>query len=299
MLQKIGLVNQNGDRLMLHLARPNLSGILIKDIDGLGSVTSAISTGVQAVGDGSYVTRTRVEERTITLTLDYIFKPGVDHTIEDTREMLYKYAAPGHPITVQVFTDNRSVKIDGHVSSFKTDIFEETAESKIEVKCPDPFFYDIDEIFMTLPVVTSVNAATSTKALLSAIKIPNNGDVACGVAIGASASESLNANKIYMCTSGAMGIAFGADIDKYMTISGASSRPSIWSYDTNERSRTFMLGVTDCLYAMNYTNTQYRWYQLPKKGDYLVAWEVYEDESDVTDDETGAYIRYRQKYVGV
>jgi len=297
MLQKIGLVNQNGDRLMLHLARPNLSGILIKDIDGLGSVTSAISTGVQAVGDGSYVTRARVEERTITLTLDYIFKPGVDHTIEDTREMLYKYAAPGHPITIQVFTDNRSVKIDGHVASFKTDIFEETAESKIEVKCPDPYFYDIDETTITLPVVLSTDAATSTKALLSAVKVPNNGDLPCSITIVASGTTTITPKILYLCTSSVMGITFGADIDKYMTVSGATDRPYYWLYSSDEHYKLFTIGGSDCLYAMQYTNADYRWYKVPKKGDYLVLWAELDD--GVEDDGTSAYLKYRQKYVGV
>jgi len=295
MIQKIGLVNSSGDRLMLELRKPESSGLVIKEIDGLGSLEADISTTSMSVGDGTYATRSRVEARSITVTLIYIFKPGVAHTIEDTREMLYNYVIPGAELDIQVLSDNREMYIQGFVEDVDTDMFQQSVTTSFSVLCPDPYFYDISETAVELQVISSSNSDDPETF------VPNDGDVECGVRIEftnfTSESGELTFYSVGLTNIApsikVYGRAFMFDVSDWYDFTYINDTKK-FIYSSVIGSRGLTVDGESVLYLLKTGDFGLtgKWYQLPVGGDYL---QVY-----TTDDETAtATLYYRKKYVGV
>lgn len=103
-------------------------------IDGLLPPMATIST-VQATNrDGSILTNTRAEDRTIGITIAP--KPP----IELNRQKLYRYFPLKKEVTLYFRNQNRNVKINGIVESYDGSLFESKQTIAINIRCLNPYF---------------------------------------------------------------------------------------------------------------------------------------------------------------
>lgn len=138
MIRSVTITNPQGESLVLELAHPELSGLAVESITGLGPSKVNIGSSELATMDGSIFASARAQERNIVFTL--IMLPIPD--IETARQRTYKYFPIKKPITILVETDNRKVETVGYVESNEPDIFSKQETAQISLLCPDPFFYE-------------------------------------------------------------------------------------------------------------------------------------------------------------
>lgn len=140
MIRSITVTNYLGDSIKLELARPELSGFIVESITGLGPGKANINTTEISTNDGSLFNSSRVPNRNIVISLRYLWKD----TIEDTRQLSYKYFPLKKKVSLLIETDNRSAEIEGYVESNEPDIFSKEERADVSIVCPYPFFYSTE-----------------------------------------------------------------------------------------------------------------------------------------------------------
>lgn len=141
MIKSITVINFRNESLKLELAAPAKSGIIIKEISGLGPAKADVNAKELATSDGSVFNSARLNSRNIVMKLMFMAKP----TIEDTRQMTYRYFPIKKKVKLLIETDNRICETQGYVEKNEPDIFSKTEETQISIICPDPFFYSAGE----------------------------------------------------------------------------------------------------------------------------------------------------------
>ena len=121
------------------LARPENSGFVITNIEGLGPVNASINTTKVATMDGSMYNSALLNERNITMSLMF-FDDGT-RSMEDLRHETYRYFPIKRSVHMVIETDNRTLETDGYIESNEPDIFSNQETTTISIICPDPFFY--------------------------------------------------------------------------------------------------------------------------------------------------------------
>lgn len=139
MIKSVTVTNYLGESIKLELGFPEKSGFLIQSIDGLGPSKADINITEIATNDGSIYNSARTTTRNIVFTLGFLFNP----TIEDMRQLSYKYFPLKKRVLLLFETDNRTCEIYGYVESNEPDIFSSQETTKISVICPDPYFYSV------------------------------------------------------------------------------------------------------------------------------------------------------------
>ena len=138
MLLGMTVTNALQQSLYLSLSKPEESGFIVRSIDGLGSPTSNISMTEYATIDGSRYNNARSTKRSITLKLDYMEKP----TIEHSRRLAYQLFPVKGRVELKFHTDLPMVyTTHGYVESNSPDIFSQKSGCTISILCPDPFFH--------------------------------------------------------------------------------------------------------------------------------------------------------------
>lgn len=137
MIKSVTVTNYVGDSIKLELGRPELSGLIIESIDGIGPGKASINTSSLVTKDGSIFTRARASDRNITIRFRFLWHD----TIEDARHLTYKYFPLKQKLNLVFETDRRSLAIDGYVESNEPDIFSKESGTDISIICPYPFFY--------------------------------------------------------------------------------------------------------------------------------------------------------------
>lgn len=138
MIQSVEFVNAQNESLLVTLTRPDLSGIGVQNIEGLGSPQMDLSTtGIYSM-DGSVLGNVRAQNRNIVFTLYPMAYPDV----ETSRQLLYRYLPLKSKVRVVFATGNRVVAAEGYVESNEPDIFSFPETVQISVVCTDPYFYD-------------------------------------------------------------------------------------------------------------------------------------------------------------
>ena len=137
MIKSITVTNYLGDSIKLVLARPEESGFVVTSVTGLGSGKANINTTEIATTDGDLFNSARLQKRNIVISLKYLWKDS----IEDVRQLSYKYFPIKKKLTLLIETDNRSAEIDGYTESNEPDIFSKEEGSDVSIVCPNPFFY--------------------------------------------------------------------------------------------------------------------------------------------------------------
>ena len=112
MIRSITIRNHLGNSVKLELTRPDLSGFIIKSIDGLGPTKANINTTDIATNDGSIFNSSRLDKRNITLNLEF-FQTDTE-SIEDIRQKTYKYFPINQQVYMTVETDNHTLETEGY-----------------------------------------------------------------------------------------------------------------------------------------------------------------------------------------
>lgn len=195
MIRAITFTNYLGDSIKLDLARPEESGFIVKSMTGLGPGKASINTTEVATNDGSLFNSSRMPSRNIVISLGYMWNA----TIEEARQLSYKYFPIKKKITVLIETDNRKAEIEGYVESNDPTIFSSDEGSDISIICPNPFFYSAGADGINTTIFYGVEALfefpfgneSLTENLLEMGEIKNdtervvvyNGDAEIGVTI--------------------------------------------------------------------------------------------------------------------
>lgn len=145
MIKSVTVTNYLGDSIKLELTKPQESGFVITKITGLGPGKANINTSEMSTTDGSLFNSARMPSRNIVISVLYLWKD----TIEEARQLSYKYFPLKRKVTLLIETDNRIAEIDGYVESNDPEIFSEKEGSDISIICPSPFFYDAYENHVT------------------------------------------------------------------------------------------------------------------------------------------------------
>lgn len=135
MIKSMSITNDLGEKIKIKLGEPWETGLVIKQIDGLGPVKANVNMTNYATIDGGRFNSSRINERNI--VFDLIFY-GVD--AEKIRLVTYKYLNVKTDVTLEFELDYHEVSIKGHVESNEPDIFSKQESTQVSIICPNPFF---------------------------------------------------------------------------------------------------------------------------------------------------------------
>ncbi len=136
MIQKVYVTNHKNETLEINLFRPELSGLNVRKIEGLGPVKASITTTDISSGDGKVYNNARKSTREIKFTIGLTMMP----TIEACRHEVYKYFPPKQKVKIRVVTDLRDLFTYGYVEENDPDIFSDDETVDIDVLCLNPYF---------------------------------------------------------------------------------------------------------------------------------------------------------------
>lgn len=139
MIKSVTVTNYLGDSIKMDLMRPEQSGFVIQSITGLGAGKADVRTTEISTMDGGIFNSSRLPSRNIVIGLKFLWK----NTIEDVRQMTYKYFPIKRKVTLLFETDNRTCEIEGYVESNEPNIFSKDEQTSISIICPNPYFYSI------------------------------------------------------------------------------------------------------------------------------------------------------------
>lgn len=142
MIRSLTVENHIGEQLVIDLFRPDISGLAIKNIDGLGPPKALINAVSKMTGDGSEFVSARADCRPITLDIAYYPCPD----IETSRLKTYQFFPVKKRIKLTVKTDKRAAYTYGYVESNEPRIFDRMSGCSISVICPDSYLY-AEELF--------------------------------------------------------------------------------------------------------------------------------------------------------
>lgn len=148
MIEYVEVTNEAGDILHLPLNNFMETGMLITNMEGIGTVRSNISMANYADSDEKKLSSNILEARNITITLRF-FNTSTK-TVEQIRDECYYYFSPKKTITLTIKTDLRHVSIRGFVESNEPSIFSQEEETQVSLLCEDPLFYDVANADVTV-----------------------------------------------------------------------------------------------------------------------------------------------------
>lgn len=139
MINTVTVINNINEKLKVTLNEIDPPhGLLISNIEGLGPVKANINVDEYLISDGGLYNFAKLGSRNIVIDFIFLFK----NTIEDVRQLTYKYFPIKKPVTLIIETDNRTLKTVGYVESNEPNIFSDEEGCKISLICPDPFLYE-------------------------------------------------------------------------------------------------------------------------------------------------------------
>ena len=98
MIRNISVINYRNERIDMMLDKPELSGFIVRMIDGLGPVKANVNVTDIITTDGGIFNSARLSSRNITVSLQFL---GED--IETIRQKVYKF----FPIKKELTFKNR------------------------------------------------------------------------------------------------------------------------------------------------------------------------------------------------
>lgn len=141
MIKSLTVTNELGKELVLELASPEKSGLVIYSISGIGPGSADIKFNQNASSDGDIFSSARFPKRNILIELKYMWAPS----IEESRRLSYEMFSPKKKIRLLFETDLRSCYIDGYVEKNEPNIFSDSSGCSISILCPSPFFRSIED----------------------------------------------------------------------------------------------------------------------------------------------------------
>lgn len=145
MIKSVTVTNPKGEALVLELTNPEKSGLIVKNIEGLGPPKATINGQELATADGMYYSSARAQTRQIIFTLA-MFERTIDSkygrlSIEESRHLTYQFFPLKKEVTIHINTDTRVLYCKGYVESNEPAIFSKEESAVISVVCPDPWMY--------------------------------------------------------------------------------------------------------------------------------------------------------------
>lgn len=148
MIRSVEVINYLGDSLIMELARPELSGFAVLNIEGIGPMKATINTTRLATADGTNYNSSKAEERNI--RFDLKFYDPYNKSIEEIRHKSYKYFPVKQKLTLKFLVDNRYCEIEGYTESNESKIFSKEEGCNISIICPRPYFKSSNETVETV-----------------------------------------------------------------------------------------------------------------------------------------------------
>ena len=139
MIKSIKVRNYLNKEITLELMRPELSGLIVKSVEGLGPAKANINVTDISTNDGGLFNSSRLDKRNIVINLGFLQSPT--ESIEDIRQKTYVYFPIKKQVYLTVTTDNHTLETVGYIESNEPDIFSQNEGCTISIICPDPFFY--------------------------------------------------------------------------------------------------------------------------------------------------------------
>lgn len=137
MIKSITVTNYLGESIKMDLMSPEKSGFIVQKISGLGPGKADINTTEMAMSDGASYNSAKLKYRNIVLDLMFLPNP----TIEDTRQLSYKFFPIKKELILEIETDNRILEATGYVEQNDPDVFSKSESTSISIICPDPYLY--------------------------------------------------------------------------------------------------------------------------------------------------------------
>lgn len=147
MIYKVAAVNPKGEVVNMPLARPDKSGLNVKNVTGISPIGGEIYITPFGTVDGGVYSGSRVPSRNIVLTLGMwpeVLPNGRMRSIEDSRHKTYNFFRIKDQVELIFITDNRQLSIKGYVESNEVEIFSDHEEAVISVICVNPWFNTVD-----------------------------------------------------------------------------------------------------------------------------------------------------------
>lgn len=144
MIQSFTIINHLGDVLVLELASPEKSGLLVDSVTGLGQVGANINSSKIAGSDYSVVNSAYLGERNIVFKIKYV---GYD--AEEDEDLTDKMFPTKTTVSIICKTDLVEVYTQGTVEKNEPTIFSDKPDGagcQISIMCPDPYWYELDNI---------------------------------------------------------------------------------------------------------------------------------------------------------
>lgn len=146
MIYAINVINFKGEELRMELTNPEESGMVVCEVDGIGSGEAEVNMNETATIDGAAYNSARLSSRNITMKLKFLPQP----TVEEIRHKCYKFFPSKKKVTLQFYIDEGVRQIEGYVESNEPVIFTNQEYTQISIVCPDPYFYDSNYTDMVL-----------------------------------------------------------------------------------------------------------------------------------------------------
>lgn len=125
----------------------NTANYVVAKIDGLTRPPTSINTATAGTIDGAFFNSARMEMRNLVITL--ILRGD----IEANRQYLYQLFPHRSLCTIYFKNTNRDVKIDGYVETLEADLFVIQEAVQISIKCPRPFWEDLNLLYAELSTI--------------------------------------------------------------------------------------------------------------------------------------------------
>lgn len=135
------------------------TGIIIDNIDGLGPVDAEINTSEMCI-DGDHFNSARIGKRNI--VMDLAFYSEVGDGIEGVRYRTYQLFPMKKNVYIEVETTSRKAWTQGNVEKNEPSIFNNPESNQVSLICPDPKWYDSDNIIDQNLVINDDTAVNYT-----------------------------------------------------------------------------------------------------------------------------------------
>lgn len=143
MINSFTIINQLGDTLVLELASPEKSGLLVDSVTGLGQVDANVNTSKMAGSDFSVFNSAYLGDRNIVFNIKYI---GYD--TEENENLTDRMFPTKSMVTIFCKTDLTEVYTEGIVEKNEPTIFTNdtiSAGCQVSIMCPDPYWYGLED----------------------------------------------------------------------------------------------------------------------------------------------------------
>src|SRR3972149_5775894 len=138
MINSFYVKTQLGDELTVELGRPEISGFLVRFIDGLDPTKADIEMTQMAMMNGAVFNSSRSGSRNIVISLEY------KGDVETMRRASYQFFPLRERVTLRFFSNTRSAEVFGYIESNKQQIFSKGCGCLISVQCPSSFLHALE-----------------------------------------------------------------------------------------------------------------------------------------------------------